>query len=364
LDIDLAVLPYLKHAKFVVMSPSTVSFAIVSLLPIPLLALGACQGGAILLAGVLYTSFLAFALDELIAITLRNAPPETEFPAANPLSVALGVGHLLLMPIGIAALAGATNLSALEQVGVFFAFGLYFGQVSNSNAHELIHRGNRWLFGLGKWVYISMLYGHHTTAHRLLHHAHVATPRDPNFPPKGRSFYTYFPRGWVGSFTQGFEVEQDRAKRTGRMNPYVEYVGGALVLLALSYALLGLPGLLAYLMLALYAQSQLAMVDYLQHYGLARRQLPDGSYAPQTVRHSWNSPHWFTSLMMVNASRHSDHHANPGRVYPALRLTDDMPRLPYSLPAMGIVALIPPLWFRLMDKRVDKVLAQIEAEAA
>lgn len=346
------------------MRASTLSFALISLTPVPLLAYGAFAGGIALWLAVLYTSFLAFGFDELLALTLRDAEPDAEFPAANGLSVALALAHLGLVPLGVAALAGATGLGGLDQIGVFLGFGLYFGQVSNSNAHELIHRGNRFLFGLGKWVYISMLYGHHTTAHRLLHHAHVATPRDPNFPPKGRSFYAYFPRGWVGSFTQGFAVEQERARRTGRMNPYLEYVGGALVLLGLSYALLGLPGLLAYLMLALYAQSQLAMVDYLQHYGLARRQLPDGSYAPQTHRHSWNSPHWFTSLMMVNASRHSDHHAHPGRVYPALRLSDDMPRLPYSLPAMGIVALIPPLWFKLMDRRVDKVLSQIEAESA
>lgn len=346
------------------MRPSTVPFAIVSLAPVPLLALGALNGGALLWVAVVYTSLLAFALDQLIALTLRDADADAEFPAANALSVALALGHLALIPLGVAALAGATGLSGLDRAAVFFGFGLYFGQVSNSNAHELIHRGNRWLFGLGKWVYISMLYGHHTTAHRLLHHAYVATPLDPNFPPKGRNFYSYFPRGWMGSFTRGFEVEEERAKRTGRMNPYIEYVGGALALLGLSFALLGLPGLLAYLALAFYAQSQLAMVDYLQHYGLARRQLPDGSYAPQTHRHSWNSPHWFSSLMMVNASRHSDHHAHPGRVYPALRLTDDMPRLPYSLPAMGIVALIPPLWFKLMDKRVDRVLAQIETKAA
>jgi alkane 1-monooxygenase len=345
------------------MRANVLSFAAISLAPVPLLALGAVQGGWWLGLAVVYTSFLAFALDQLLAITLRDAPEGTEFPAADPLSVALGVSHLALVPLGVAALAGYMDLSGLERVGVFFGFGLYFGQVSNSNAHELIHRGNRFLFGLGKWVYISMLYGHHTTAHRLLHHAHVATPRDPNFPPKGRSFYKYFPRGWLGSFTQGFAVEQDRARRTGRMNPYIEYVGGAVALLALSFAALGWAGLLAYLALALYAQSQLAMVDYLQHYGLARRPLPDGSYAPVTNRHSWNSPHWFSSLMMVNASRHSDHHAHPGRVYPALQLTGDMPRLPYSLPAMGIVALIPPLWFKLMNKRVDKVLAQIEAES-
>ena len=335
-------------------------FAIISLAPVPMLAIGALSGGWLLWAAVIYVSFLAFALDEMVALTLRNAPEGVEFPAANPLSVALALGHLALVPVGVAALAGATGLGALDRMAVFFGFGLYFGQVSNSNAHELIHRGNRWLFGLGKWVYISMLYGHHTTAHRLLHHAHVATPLDPNFPPKGRSFYTYVPRGWVRSFTQGFRVEQDRARRTGRMNPYVEYVGGAVALLALSWLALGWAGLAAFVALSLYAQSQLAMVDYLQHYGLARRHLADGSYAPLTNRHSWNSPHWFSSLMMVNASRHSDHHAHPGRVYPALQLTDDMPRLPYSLPAMGIVALIPPLWFKLMDKRVDKVLAQIE----
>lgn len=339
-------------------------FALASLAPVPLLAYGAFAGGAALWGAVIYTSLLAFALDEILPAGSADGATGTDFPTAKALSVVLALGHLALMPLGVMAVAGLTELGTAERVGAFFGFGLYFGQVSNSNAHELIHRSNRYLFKLGKWVYISMLYGHHTTAHRLLHHAHVATPLDPNFPPKGRSFYRYFLRGWVGSFVQGFHVEQVRKQRSGKRNPYIDYVGGGLVLVGLCLLVFGWAGVAAYLGLCFYAQSQLAMVDYLQHYGLARRKLSDGSYEAQGPQHSWNSPHWFSSHMMVNASRHSDHHANPHRIYPALRLSDDMPVLPYSLPAMGIVALIPPIWFKLMDKRVDKVLARTQGDVA
>ena len=347
------------------MSHPVTPFALVTLAPVPLLGFGGFEGGAWIWAALLYTSVLAFTLDQILAVASREGAPGAEFPAADALSALLGIAHLALVPLGAAAVAGATGLGTAERVAAFFAFGLFFGQISNSNAHELIHRSRRSLFELGKWVYISMLYGHHTTAHRLLHHAHVATPRDPNFPPRGESFYRNFRRGWVGSFVQGWRVERARLSRrnegrqgTGaRLNPYVTYVGGGLAFLLVMWLWLGWAGVAAYVGLSFYAQSQLAMVDYLQHYGLARRQLPDGGYEPQGPQHSWNAPHWFSSHMMVNASRHSDHHANPARPYPALRLTDDMPMLPYSLPAMGIIALIPPLWFRMMDKRVARVQA-------
>ena len=342
-------------------------FALATLAPVLLLAAGGILGGAWIWAAALYMSFFALGLDQILTVADRDGAPGSEFPAADALSAALALAHLALMPLGAAAVAGLTGLSGAERVVAFFGFGLFFGQLSNSNAHELIHRGNRLLFGLGKWVYISMLYGHHTTAHRLLHHVHVGTPQDPNFPRKGMSFYRNFLRGWTGSFVQGFRVERARAARAGKpawTNPYLTYVGGALALLALCWATLGGAAVLAWLGLSFYAQTQLAMVDYLQHYGLERRPLPQGGYEPQTIHHSWNTPHWFSSHMMVNAPRHSDHHANPARPYPALRLPEEMPVLPYSLPAMGMVALWPPLWFRLMDRRVDAALARARAATA
>ena len=339
-------------------------FAFAALFPVILLGVGAVQGGVWVWLALAYISVMAFALDEVVHVLTPATAPEDGAFSANALSVALALAHFGLLAFGVYAVTGATGLSGAERVAAFLGFGLFFGQVSIANAHELIHRTRRGLFALGKWVFISMLYGHVTTSHRLLHHPHVATPKDPNFPPKGTSFYRYLPRSLWRNLTEGYRIERARAQRSGRMNPYVTYLGGALGMLVLAWAALGWAGVAALVGFGAYAQFQHAMVDYLQHYGLARRALPDGSYAPQQACHSWNSPHWFSALMTVNVTRHSDHHAHPGRIYPALRLTPDMPMLPYSLPAMGVIAMIPPLWFRMMDRRVDRVLAQAEGERA
>ena len=341
---------------------SLLPFALAALAPVTILTLGAVWGGVWVWAAALYVSLFAFIVDELVARPATSADPDQSERAANVLSVLIALAHFGLMVLGVAAVAGVTGLSAGERVAAFVGFGLYFGQVSIANAHELIHRSNRRLFNLGKWVFISMLYGHVTTSHRLLHHAHVATPKDPNFPPKGISFYRYLPRSMAQNFLQGYRIEKARAQLSGRMTPYVSYIGGALGFVALSAIAFGPAGVAALMGFALYAQFQHAMVDYLQHYGLERRLMPDGRYEPQGPHHSWNSPHWFTSLMAVNVTRHSDHHAHPGRVYPALRLSPDMPVLPYSLPAMGVIALVPGLWFRMMDRRAARVLQRAQGE--
>ena len=59
---------------------------------------------------------------------------------------------------------------------------------------------------------------------------------------------------------------------------------------------------------------------------------------------------------MLNAPRHSDHHAHPARPYPALRLpqAEDAPRLPYSLPLCSVIALFPRRWRRLMRPRLKR----------
>jgi alkane 1-monooxygenase len=90
--------------------------------------------------------------------------------------------------------------------------------------------------------------------------------------------------------------------------------------------------------------------DYVQHYGLLRKRRADGRLEPVSAAHSWNAPHWFSAAMMLNAPRHSDHHAHPSRPYPALRLPQacDAPMLPWPLPFACLIALAPPLWKRLM----------------
>lgn len=56
--------------------------------------------------------------------------------------------------------------------------------------------------------------------------------------------------------------------------------------------------------------------------------------------------------------RHSDHHAHPGRRYQALRHFEDLPQLPNGYFGMFLLAYVPPLWFRVMDKRLLDAVGQ------
>jgi alkane 1-monooxygenase len=215
----------------------------------------------------------------------------------------------------------------------------------------LSHRGARGLYALGVAVYASLLFGHHASAHRLVHHRHAASGQDPNSARVGEGFYRFFLRAWAGSFAKGLRAETELRARSaaGRgVHPYVVYVAGAVAALGLGYAIAGFWGVVVWAGLALHAQVQLMLSDYVQHYGLSRAIRADGRLEPVGARHSWNAPHWFSSGLMLNAPRHSDHHAHPARPYPALRLPgpQEAPHLPWPLPVACTLALIPPLWKR------------------
>ncbi len=124
----------------------------------------------------------------------------------------------------------------------------------------------------------------------------------------------------------------------------------------LSGAAFGPQGIVALLLLTGYAQMQLLVSDYVQHYGLSRKRGADGRLEPVGPGHSWNAPQFYSSALMLNAPRHSDHHMHPLRTYPSLELNrETMPILPRSLPIMGALALWPRMWRRVMDPKVAKL---------
>ena len=327
-------------------------FAIASLAPLPLFAAGLWLGGTWVWGVFLYMAIFVALLDQVIPYVAGDVPEGAEYPAADALLVAVAVGHLVAFPMAVWGVAGPSGLGLWERAGLFLGCGLWFGQVSNPVAHELIHRGNRWLFRLGALVYVTMLFGHHTSAHRHVHHRYAASQDDPNTARSGEGFYAFFLRAWTGSFIQGWAAE---SKRGHWLHPYAWYLGGAMVALIFGDVLAGLWGVLAWGALALHAQVQLLLSDYVQHYGLMRT-LRDGRLEPVGARHSWNAPHWFSSALMVNAPRHSDHHAHPARPYPALRLPDaaEAPMLPWPLPMACTMALIPSLWKRAIRPHLRK----------
>lgn len=349
-------------------------FLLATLAPVPFLLLAGAAGGIFSLLALLWMTGVLHAIDAILRHRGVEGAAPIHAETADRLSVLLAGVHFALLFYAVWALSGATGLGPLSWVATLLAFGLWFGQVSNSNAHELIHRSDARLFRTGMWVYISLLFGHHASAHRLVHHRFVATADDPNTAAEGEGFWTFAARAWTGALVAGWEMEEQRRARlgtrrgtgrgTGRgaggvrgMNPYTVYIAGAIGWVSVMVTLFGFDGLLAYLLLCAHTQLQLLLSDYVQHYGLRRRKLPSGALEPAGPEHSWDAPHPFSGMVMLNATRHADHHAHPSRPWPELRLSPQgrAPLLPYSLPVMATIALVPPLWHRMMAPRLAKL---------
>jgi len=318
---------------------------------------GGAGGSGWALAALLYLSVFTFLADS--ALRPEAAPEGAAERFDDILPVLLALAHFALLPLAVWLLARGDG-GAWERVLIFAAFALFFGIMSTANAHELIHRPERWRRALGRWVFVSLLFGHHVSAHLAVHHRHVATPFDPNTARPNEGFWRFFARAWRGSLRAGLAVEKARLARRGLppwhiSNPYLGYGAGALAFLGLAAVLAGPAGVAAWVALAASAQLFLLLSDYVQHYGLQRRALPGGGFEPVGLRHSWNAPHVFSGALMMNAPRHSDHHARPDLPHGQLRLRrrEGAPMLPRSLPVMSCIALLPGLWRRVMNPHLQ-----------
>jgi alkane 1-monooxygenase len=336
------------------MNAKSTLFFLITLIPAPLLYMAVFQGGYWVPTALIYMTAFALFCDETFELDFTKS--DNSFAAQTVLPIILGMTHFVLLPLAVYALSSSI-LGITSKITLFFAFGLFFGMISHANAHELIHRTNRLHHRLGKWIFISMLFGHHTSAHLLVHHPHVATPKDPNSARFNESFYTFLKRASIAEFRSGLRAECTRLKKRGLSvaslrNPFWQYCLGGLAAVFLAYSLAGFKGIFAYLILSSYAQSQMLIIDYVQHYGLQRKQLVDGKYEPVSSRHSWNAPHWFSAFMTLNAPRHSDHHASPAKPFTELDgFIDTAPQLPHAIPFMAAIALWPAKWRAVMNPR-------------
>ncbi|CTQ48455.1 alkane 1-monooxygenase [Jannaschia donghaensis] len=320
-------------------------------LSVGLLVAGAVWDGLWDFASLVWMAMVVACLDHILP-EHSDAPDEA---GAKALTVGLALIHFPLLAVAVWTLAQGGPV--WNWIAYFAAAGLYFGQIMNSCAHELIHAGGRVRRALGRWIYVTLLFGHQTTAHPGVHHIHVATPEDPNTARYGEAWWVFCFRAWHGSFWKGLAVEKQRQRRKGRhgwnrRNPYWVYLGGGWLAMALAFGTLGWAGLAAYVALCLLSHSQLLITDYVLHYGMRRTWMGE-RYEPVGPQHSWNAPHTVTNLLTLHAPRHSDHHAHPTRGFEALRIGADAPVLPYSLPVMVTLALWPHLWRRVMNPRVD-----------
>ncbi len=303
---------------------------------------------------------IAPALDAWIGEDRVNAPesavPELDADGYYRNIVFAYIPAQYLMTGCAAWLAVSMELPWWGIVALIAATGIANG-VGINTAHELGHKTNTLERWLAKITLAPVAYGHFFIEHNKGHHKNVATPEDPASSRMGESFWAFLPRSVIGSAKSAWEIERDRLQRAGKSvwsikNENLQSWAMTVVLFGALSLWLGPWALVFLVVQAIFGFSLLEVVNYLEHYGLLRQKLPSGRYERCQPRHSWNSNHVVTNLLLYQLQRHSDHHANPTRRYQALRHFDDSPQLPSGYGGMILVAYCPPLWFKLMDPRV------------
>ncbi len=329
----------------------------------PILLFGAWAGGGWLLVTPLYTWGLFAILDRLTGPYGENADPE--IPDERLFWYRLVT--LIWLPMQLALIFGGVWIAThgayhwWEEIFLMFGIGISSGTVGINYAHEMMHQKGRVERWLGDILMASVLYGHFRSEHLLVHHSYVGTPRDPVTARYNESFHRFFPRVLLGCLRSSWRAERARLLRKGRRvsdwaNPFWRYAALEAAMLAAAALIGGWQGVGLFAFQALVAVWQLELVNYVEHYGLTRKYLGEGRYEHVQPHHSWNAAYRATNWLLINLQRHSDHHYRPNRRFPLLQNYTDAqaPQLPYGYPVATAIALIPPLWRRLMNPRVRR----------
>ncbi len=335
-----------------------------SLALVPLAWISAVFGGWTILLAPVATWYLFTLLDAALGLNLENADPSADesdlFWYRLITTIWVPVQFILLASL-LWYVPQAEHLNTLERIGVFFGVGVITGTVGINYSHELMHQKSKFERWMADILLAMVLYSHFRSEHLLVHHRYVATPRDPVTARYNEGFHRFYPRVLRECWLSAFRAEKAMLARRdlpwfARSNPFWRYWALQAVFLMLAFVLGGWSGVGLFLVQAGVAIWQLELVNYIEHYGLTRKYLGNGKYEHVQPRHSWNAAHKASNWLLINLQRHSDHHYKPDRRFAMLQNygPEDAPQLPYGYPLMTMLAMVPPLWRRVMNPRVRK----------
>jgi len=253
------------------------------------------------------------------------------------------------------------GLSWLDIAGRIWVMGIACGTFGINVGHELGHRASAFEQFLAKSLLLTSLYMHFFIEHNKGHHKRVATREDPSSARYGEWIYAFYFRTIIFSYLSAWEIANREVKKKGGralslQNEMIRFTLIQIAFVTAIFLLFGWVSTVCFLAAAIIGILLLETVNYIEHYGLQRKQLPDGKYERAMPAHSWNSDHVIGRLMLFELSRHSDHHYLASRKYQVLRHHDDSPQMPTGYPGMMMLSMIPPAWFYVMNPRVRKAM--------
>jgi alkane 1-monooxygenase len=313
-----------------------------------------------------YTLIVGFFVLALLDFVFGR-DPRNPAPEAVPALEQAGVFRAVLYACAAVDLAlivwGASvvsTLSAPQALGLMLSVGFVTGAQGITVAHELGHKRSKADRLLSRVLLTAVCYGHFYIEHNRGHHVRVATPGDPASARAGESFYAFYPRALAGGWLDAWRLESERLRRQGLRfwrNEMLWFTAAPVAVVAALWLAWGPAAAVFFLVQSWMAFTLLEAVNYIQHYGLARRRLANGTYERIGRAHSWNASEALTNCFLIHLARHSDHHENPARRYQALLHHEDSPQLPTGYSGMLLLALAPPLWFAVMNPRLRAIPA-------
>ncbi|MFC5499830.1 alkane 1-monooxygenase [Caenimonas terrae] len=266
----------------------------------------------------------------------------------------------------LAGLARAPHLDWLQVAGLAFGVGFVTGSMGITFAHELGHSRHRADRVLAWLLMASVNYSHFMVEHYRGHHPRAASRDDPASARRGESLWRFLPRTLAGSCVDAWRLERQMLLRTRRgwTSSALAWSWGANLAIVGALAAAGQGRMLAFWL----GQSAIAIwlletVNYIEHYGLQRNVDATGRREPFGVQHAWNADHVLSNSVLANLQRHSDHHLRALTPFPQLQALPG-PQLPTGYAGCIWLAAVPPLWFALMDPKVEAVAGTESAERA
>ena len=317
----------------------------------------------------IYTYFFVPILDEIIGKDAQNVQKE-EFEGLikDKYFDFLVYSHVWIhffVLLFVTVQISSHNFSNIQILGFVLSQGIYASSIINVS-HELGHRNHPLAIIHARLALMSVCYHHFIVEHNRGHHVHVATPNDPATSKKDQTVFEFWIQTLIGSFKSAWNIEKrllqkKKIKTWSVKNEVLQGVFGSLTIALFLFAIVSLYRndftwivLIHFFGQSLVAILSLECVNYIEHYGIVRNEISEGKYEKVNPLHSWNANHFYSNLLLFHLQRHSDHHAYASRPYQVLRHFDESPQLPFGYPVMILISLFPPLWFRVMNPKLEQ----------
>jgi len=301
--------------------------------------------------------FILVPIIDIMLPYLNKKDEELNENLLHSFSIIIVLPCILFLIIYGLMIVSDTTMNFITIAALGAAVGMSGGSIGITTAHELIHRQSKFMRSLGVILLILCLYGHFRIEHVYGHHRNVATKEDPATARKGENFYFYFIRCVINSVISSWNIEKDILKKKNSniyslKNRMLHYFFLEFLFLCLAFYFTGINGLIFIFFHALVSITLLELVNYIQHYGLTRKK-ENGKYERFSDHHSWNSRHISANWSTFNLGLHNEHHKSAGKHYPLLSQEEKILEMPSNYSIMLIMALIPPLWFYVMNPKLN-----------